>query len=480
MSKYRLFVNDERVILRIVIEKDGKIENFFVHKGDTYPCIGNIYKGKIEKVMPGLNSAFVNIGETKSGFLQIDKSDFYFPFEEDLEEEFYFENYLPVEEVLVQISKPGEDEKSPKITEKISIPGRYFVLLPNLKIQRISKKIKDERKRRKLLNFFKREIGENTGFIIRTSADMRKETYIKREIRYLMNLWRKIKRDFKRKKAPCLLWKELPLYLKVVRDYVNEDFIGIFVDSEFIYNEIKEYVDLFIPEMRGKIYLYKERVPMFIKYGFEEKIESFFSNIVNLPSGGYIIIEKGETLTAIDVNSGKTEEGSFEKTIFRTNLEAAEEIPRQIRCRNISGIIVVDFIDMKEEYLRVVLKKFFENIKKDKGNIKFSFVPEFGIALLCKEKNDYSIYNLFFKECGTCEGKGILKEKELIFLEMKKKFFEIFKNNPYNKIEVLVSQSLYEFIFKNQLFKNFIFSDRIKFKVESSIEIDNFKIVEVS
>jgi ribonuclease G len=216
---------------------------------------------------------------------------------------------------------------------------------------------------------------------------------------------------------------------------------------------------------------------MFIKYGFEEKIESFFSDKILLPSGGYLIIEKGKTLTAIDINSSRTEGKNFEETSLITNLEAVEEIPRQIRCRNISGIIIIDFINMREEENRkIIFKKFLENLKEDKAKIDIS-LSKLGLIELCREKNEYSIYNFLFKRCEKCNGAGFKKDKELIFIEMKKKFFEIFSKSSYNKFEILLSSSLYEFIFKNQLFKNFVFLDRIKFKIDSNLKEDEFKII---
>jgi ribonuclease G len=476
MGKYKIFINNEKVLLRIIIEKDGKIENLFFYKQDFETGIGNIYKGKIEKFLPSLNSAFVNIGEMKSGFLQFDEKDFYF--NENFEEEIHYKrSYFPEKDILIQVCKPGEDEKSPKLSEKIVLPGRYFVLLPNIKIQKISKKIKDEKERKKLMNIFKKALGENTGFIIRTAARTKKEIYIYREIKYLLNIWRKIKRDYKRKNSPSLLWKELPLHLKVLRDYVNEEFISVEVDDQYIFNEILRYTNLFIPELKGKIYLYKGNIPMFIKYGFEEKIDSFFSDKILLPSGGYLIIEKGKTLTAIDINSSRTEGKNFEETSLITNLEAVEEIPRQIRCRNISGIIIIDFINMREEENRkIIFKKFLENLKEDKAKIDITF-SKLGLIELCREKNEYSIYNFLFKRCEKCNGAGFKKDKELIFIEMKKKFFEIFSKSSYNKFEILLSSSLYEFIFKNQLFKNFVFLDRIKFKIDSNLKEDEFKII---
>ncbi|HOK55853.1 MAG TPA: Rne/Rng family ribonuclease [bacterium] len=476
MNKYRIFISNEKVILRVLIEKEGKIDNIFIHKYDFEPDIGNIYKGRVEKFLYGLNSAFVNIGEMKSGFLQLNKSEFYFSLEEN--EDISGHQILKEgKEVLVQICKPGEDEKSPKVTEKVVLPGRFFVLIPNLRIQKISKKIEDIREKTRLMKIFKKTLGKKFGFIIRTAALNKKEFYIYREIEHILNIWKRIKRDYKRKKTPSLLWKELPLYLKVLRDYTDENCEFVEIDDENIYREVVKYVNLFIPELKGKIYFYRNKIPMFVKYGFEEKFESFISKTVLLPSGGYLIIEKGKTLTAIDVNSGKMEKEDFEETIFKTNMEAAEEIPRQIRCRNLSGLIIVDFIDMKGKFKEKVFKKFIENIKGDKSRINILSISKLGLVEMAREKNNYSIYNLLLKECPFCDGSGIEKGKEIVYIQLRKKIFEIFSNKAYNgKLEIEVSQGLFEFIFKNQLFKNFLYSDRIKFKVNGKLKEDEFKI----
>ncbi|MCM8785339.1 MAG: Rne/Rng family ribonuclease [Candidatus Omnitrophica bacterium] len=477
MKRYRIYINNDKVILRIIMEKNGNIENLFVSKPNFEPEIGNIYKGRVDKFLQGLNSAFINIGEIKSGFLQLNKSEFYFSPDED--EEIRGNQILKEgKEVLVQICKPGEDEKSPKVTENVVLPGRFFVLIPCLKIQKISKKIEDRKERKRLMKIFKKAIGEKFGFVIRTAAFNKKDFYIYHEIEYLLNIWRRIKRDYKRKSAPSLLWKELPLYIKVLRDYVDENCEFVEVDDEKIFREIIKYTNLFIPELRGKVNLYKNKIPMFIKYGFEERFENFISKIVSLPSGGYLIIEKGKTLTTIDVNSGSMEMEDFEQTAFRTNMEAAEEIPRQIRCRNLSGLIVIDFIDIRKELKEKVFGRFVENLKEDKSKINILLISKLGLVEMAREKNDYSIYNLLLKECPYCEGSGMVESQEIIYLQLRKKIFEFFSDKGYNeKLEIEISQRLYEFIFKNQLFKNFSFFDRIKFRVNSQLKKNDFKIL---
>lgn len=479
MSKYCLFINNEKVILRIIIEKDGEIENFFVYKKNFEPEIGNIYKGRIEKILPGLNSCFVNIGEMKSGFLQFDSSEFYLFSEGNYSEVKPLRFFKPGQELMLQICKPGEDEKSPKVTEKISIPGRYLVLLPNLKLKKISKKIEDKKEKDRLMRIFGREIKGKYGFIIRTASLGQKEIYIKREIKFLTNLWKKIKRDFVKKSAPSLLWKELPLYLKVIRDFVTPEFKKIEVDDFNIYKEINKYVELFIPEMKGKVFYYNGKIPIFSYYGLEKRVENLFSKKVFLPSGGYLIIEKGETLTAIDVNSGKIESENLEETILKTNLEAAEEIPRQIKCRNISGLIIVDFIDMKDEYKKKIFKKFVENIKNDKARFNILHISKLGLIEMSREKNDYSIYSILLENCSDCGGTGLKKSKELLYLEIKQKILETFLNKSYNvKLVIEVSQTFYEFLVKNQLFNNLPFFDRIKIKVDNLSEVE-YRIKEV-
>ncbi|MCM8806984.1 MAG: Rne/Rng family ribonuclease [Candidatus Omnitrophica bacterium] len=479
MDKYRVLINNEKVILRIVFEKNGKIDNFFVYKPDFGPQIGNIYKGKIERVLPGLNSAFINIGEMKSGFLQFDTKDFYVLYDEF--EELPFESRIlsPENEILVQICKPGEREKSPKVSENIVLPGRYFVFLPNLKIQKISRKIEDRKERNRLFKIFRNAIGGKYGFIIRTASKWKSEDIIYKEIRQILNIWKKIKRDYKKHKAPYLLWKELPVYLRIIRDYVDENCVRVEVDDEFIFSQVEKYINFLIPELKGKIFLYKNKVPIFIYYDLENEIENFISKKVFLPSGGHLIIEKGETLTSIDVNTGRAEDENVEETVLRTNLEAADEIPRQIRCRNISGIIIIDFINMKKEDKKQVFKKFITNLSFDKAKFNILFTSNLGILGLTREKNDYSIYDLLLEDCELCNGIGLRKNIESVFLEIKKRIFEILNLKSYNyKLEIELSRDLYEFIFKNQLFKNLVFSDRIELKVNLNFKKGEFKIEE--
>ncbi|MDD3726289.1 MAG: ribonuclease E/G, partial [Candidatus Ratteibacteria bacterium] len=332
-ENFRLLISRECFLTRVAVMSEKNVEYLFVDRPDIL-SVGNIYKGKIERVVSGLNAAFVNIGELKNGFLPFEKEDTIYQYDE-FEEHSYHPNRKPYrvgEDVIVQITRPGTAEKGVKLTTKISLPGRYIILIPDSNLKTISKKITDKKERERLLNITNRRITGNTGSIIRTASEGKDERYIVKEIKMLISTWNKIKRHSKVKKSPSLLWSELPLYISAIRDYVTSEFKDIIVDDERTYREVKRYVNIFIPEMHGRVFLHRrEEGPLFVKYGVERQIEGFLSDRVFLPSGGSLIIEEGETLSAIDVNTGSSEKKSFKETVFITNMEAAEEIPRQIR-----------------------------------------------------------------------------------------------------------------------------------------------------
>ncbi|MCM8761928.1 MAG: Rne/Rng family ribonuclease [Candidatus Omnitrophica bacterium] len=450
-EKFRLLINRECFLNRAAITSDNHIEYLFVNRPDVL-SVGNIYKGKVERVITGLNAAFVNIGEFKNGFLPFEKEDtIYQSYEvEEHTLKSMKKPYRTGEDIIVQITRPGTAEKGVKLTTKISLPGRFLILIPDSNLRTISKKIIDRKERERLLSIANRRITGNTGFIIRTASEGKDERYIVREIKILLSTWNRIRRYAKVKRAPSLLWGELPLYINVIRDYVTSEFKEIIVDDEKTYKEIKRYVSHFIPEIYGKLILYKnDEGPLFMKYGVEKEIEGFLSDRIFLPSGGSLIIEEGETLTAIDVNTGSSEKKSFRDTIFITNMEAAEEIPRQIRGRNLAGLIVVDFIDMKDPKERSkVFKTLNENLEIDKAKTSILSISKLGVVEMSREKTDFRLSDILMDVCSKCNGRGYIKNVYYSALKFKNEVLSYLVKNPEKKISVEVSESLYDFIYR--------------------------------
>ncbi|MCX8082219.1 MAG: Rne/Rng family ribonuclease [bacterium] len=452
-GNYRLLINNEGFLTRVALMSDNHVEYLFINRPDIL-SVGNIYKGKVERVVTGLNAAFVNIGEFKNGFLPFEKEEMiYQPYEvEEQALQSIKKPFRTGDDVIVQVTRPGTAEKGVKLTTKISIPGRFLILIPDSNIRTISKKITDRKERERLLTIFNRRITGNMGFIIRTASEGISERYIVREIKILLLTWNRIKRYARVKRAPTLLWQELPLYINVIRDYVTPEFKEIIVDDEKTYREVKRYVNLFIPDIYRKITLHKDvSYPLFMKYGIEKKIEGFLSDRISLPSGGSLIIEECETLTAIDVNTGSSEKKTFKETVFTTNMEAAEEIPRQIRGRNLAGLIVVDFIDMKDSKERSkVFKTLNENLEIDKAKTSILSISKLGVVEMSREKTDFKLSDILMDVCDKCNGKGYIKNLYYSALKFKNEVMAQIMKKPDKKISVDVSEKLYDFIYNHR------------------------------
>lgn len=478
-EKFQLLINKECFLIRVAAVRGKYVEYLFVSKPHIL-SVGNIYKGRVEKVIPGLNAAFVNIGVAKNGFLPFEKEDTIYQSNEIGESVLSVKQrtYRTGEDVIVQITRPGTAEKGVKLTTKISIPGRFIILIPDSNLRTISKKITDRKERQRLLTIADKRITGNTGFIIRTAAAGKDERYITREIKLLLSTWSRIRRYARVKRAPCLLWEELPLYINTIRDYVTPEFENIIVDDEQVYKEVKRYTTLFLPEMSGKVFFHrKEEGALFEKYGIEKKVEEFLSDRVFLPSGGSLIIEEGKTLTAIDVNTGSSEKKSFRETVFITNMEAAEEIPRQIRGRNLAGLIVVDFIDMKDPKEKSeVFKTLNKNLEIDKAKTSILSISKLGVVEMSREKTDFKLSEILMDVCDKCSGKGYINN---IYYSTLKFVNEAMRYRD-REISFEVSSELYNFISQNRPLYQMLKRYRINYRENPSLLTHKFRIIKNS
>jgi len=355
--------------------------------------------------------------------------------------------------------------KGMKLTTRITIPGKYLVLIPSSGIRTISKKITNPIERKRLIKIMEKYIPRGIGFIVRTYADGKNEKFIVKEIKYLIREWRRIEmrnRDFS---SPSLIWKELPLHLRVIRDFVDESIVETVVEGKDFYEEVKRYIKTWCPEVIKKLKFYKENIPLFEKFSLNKKIMEFLNEKVHLHSGGYLLIEEGKTLTAIDVNTGSFEGDGYLKTIYDTNIEAADEIPRQIRVRNLSGLIIVDFIDMKEDKKkRKVFEKFRKNLSEEKAKIKLLSLSELGLVEMSRERTGITLKEFFYDECKRCEGSGYVKNLNMVLIELEEKIFEYIFQKKINRLKIKVVPELFEFIFKANLFANLIRKKKVEFE----------------
>jgi ribonuclease E len=422
---------------RIALLKAGRLENFSIQTAAGELLRGNIYKAVVTRVEPSLQAAFVDYGADRNGFLQ----------QHEIHSDYYIDGAAankkanptirhliePRQELLVQVTKEPILNKGAMLTTYISLPGRYAVLLPGGKNAGVSRKIEDEKERQRLKRIMDSlKIPEGFGTIVRTAGRHQKKRGISKDIRYLLRLWENIRKHGLSKQAPCLLYKERHLAIRAIRDRFTSEVNEILVDNKEIYRDVKDFMRIVSPRHTKIVKLYKDPRPMFTKYQLEDQISSIFSSRVTLKSGGHIVINPTEALVAIDVNSGKsTREGSMEKTAYATNMEAAPEIARQLRLRDLGGLIVIDFIDMRErKHKQAVLKAIKEHTKLDTARISVGMISKFGLMELVRQRTSASIEYGSFIPCPHCHGRGLVASAEKLALEFLRRLrSEILKNN---------------------------------------------------
>jgi ribonuclease E len=400
---------------RIATIRKNKLDGFYIDRTSKAVTHGNIYKGIITRIEPSLQAVFVDYGAEKHGFLG----------QKDIHSDYYQDNpsknktlsnlVKTGQELIVQITKDPFMKKGAMLTTYISLPGRYVVLLPGTANKGISRKIEDEKERSRLKNIIERlKLPENFGLIVRTAGEKCTTTSISKDTSYLMRLWKNINKNVTNEKAPCLLYKERNLVLRSLRDYFTPDVTEILIDNDALFREAKNFIKIIAPKETRIVKLYKGAKPIFSKYQLESQIASIFQSRVGLKSGGSIVIEQTEALVAIDVNSGKaTKEKSIEETAAHTNLEAVEEIARQLRLRDLGGLIVIDMIDMKDRKHKAEVEKALKlHLKIDKAKTKIGKISQFGLIEMSRQRIRPSIEFSSFETCKHCRGKGQIPSPE--------------------------------------------------------------------
>ncbi len=435
---------------RVAILEEGKLVEFYTEREERQSLVGRIYKGRVESVMKGLKSAFVNIGLPKNAFLPLSEV----PFEEFLE---LYEPEVEMgplpniqkrkltlregQEVLCQIRKDPFSLKGPRVSSYISLPGRYLVMMLNTNRIGVSRRIKNPKSRERLWKILKEIKPKGIGFIARTAAEGASKDEIKEEARILEEEWKEIEAKAKREKAPFLIYEGPDLIIKTIRDSFTTNVQNLFVDSQEEYNRILEYLRSTSPKLRSRVKLYKEDPPIFEAFGIEEGLSKALNRKVWLKSGGFITIDETEALTAIDVNTGKfSSEENFERMVFLTNLEAASEIARQIRLRNLAGLILIDFIDMKKrENIQRVVAEFRKHLSEDKAKFDLTKVSEFGVLEMTRERVRPSLLSSLTEPCPCCDGKGRVLSKEEVVTKLERFFYEKRKELEGRRVELFLN-----------------------------------------
>jgi ribonuclease E len=411
---------------RMAIVEDGKLVEFNIQMAVREPITGNIYKGLVMKVERGLQAAFVNYGGRKDGFLPLrDVSPNYFT-ETNGGREDARSTLKPGQEVLVQVMREVGERKGALLTAYISLPGRYLVLLPNKESSGISRKIEDEEDRKRLKELVEQiKTEEGVGFIVRTAGMNRTKQELARDYQHLSRLWKEIQKGAVETVAPALIYQESAFGVRSLRDYFTSDIEEILVDDMETFRQVKAYCKAVAPRNLKMIKLDKEKTPLFDKYQLEDQIRVIYQDRVDLKSGGYLIINPTEAMITIDVNSGRgSHKRNVEETAYQTNTEAAEEIARQLRLRDLGGLIVIDFIDMMDNKHNAEVEKVFKKaIALDRARIQLSHISKFGILELSRQKKQSTIQEISYTPCPFCRGRGVRPSLEYTAL------------NAYRKIE---------------------------------------------
>ncbi|MCE1248784.1 MAG: Rne/Rng family ribonuclease [Firmicutes bacterium] len=408
---------------RIAIMEDGKLVEIFIAREERQ--IGSIYKGKVANVLPGMQAAFVDIGLERNAFLCMDDAVSRIHLEEEVDDfrALSIKDILKVnQETLVQIVKESIGTKGARVTTHLTLPGRFLVLVPTANYIGISRRIEDERERDRLKSTVENLKPKNFGLIIRTAAEGKAKEDLEKDLQFLLRLWEKIQDNSQKKKAPAIVHSELTLVYKIIRDVFTQEVDRLIIDSPVEFEKIMELMDIIAPHLKGRIRLYNERNPLFQAYGIDAEIDKALRRKVWLESGGYIIIDKTEALTVIDVNTGKyIGRTSLAETILRTNLEAVDEITRQMRLRDIGGILILDFIDMeRQEDRNKVMKAFQEALKRDRTKTHIVGLTELGLVQLTRKRVNKDLDELLRTQCPYCGGKGRVLSDETICIKAKR------------------------------------------------------------
>ena len=413
--KSEILINVTPTETRVTVVENGVLQEVFIEREHLRGLVGNIYKGKVVRVLPGMQAAFVDIGLERAGFIHasdITGGDAQTPITSLLREG---------QTLLVQVTKDPISSKGARLTNQLAIPSRYLVFMPDTNHVGVSQRIddSDERDRLRALvveSIKREELAEKSGFILRTAAEGVGEDEINADTRYLKRLWDTLSARLKTAKVPSLVYEELPLYLRTMRDFARPEITRVLIDSKETYQRIETFVEQFVPEVLSQLEYYPGPRPILDLYGVEDEMQRALERKVPLKSGGYLVIDQTEAMTTIDVNTGAfVGRRNLEETIFKTNLEAATAIGRQLRLRNLGGIIILDFIDMTDvEHQRQVHRMLEKVLEKDHAKTKISGVSELGLVEMTRKRTRESLGQMLTEACSCCDGRGTVKTAETV------------------------------------------------------------------
>ncbi len=453
--KTKIVVSANEWETRVGILENDRLVEFYVEREESKNLVGRIYKGRVENVVRGLRGAFVNIGLRKNGFLPLTEITEFDSLETDEAEPERAETPQPRtislnegDEVLVQVVKDPFAEKGARLSSYISIPGRYLVYFPNAEKVGVSRRIWDRKERSRLRAIVKKFKSPHAGLIIRTVAQDAKPEELEFEYRELEKTWEELRKRAEQVKPPALLYEEPSIGVKLVRDLFTADVEKVLVDDEKRYREITEYLSKIAPKLKRRVERYQGEVPLLEHTGIEQELERVFQKRLWLPSGGFITIDQTEAMVAIDVNTGRSaREEDPEKLILSTNLEAAAEIARQIRLRDLAGLLIIDFIDMEDpKNTERVIAELKNQLANDRAKSDFSKMSRFGLLEMTRERTRPGMMYAMQETCPTCKGSGRVRSRSEIAMKIERAIIARLSKIRGKRLRILAAPWMTDFL----------------------------------
>ena len=449
-TKEEILINVTPSEVRAALLENGVLQEVYIERAARRGLISNIYKGRVSRVLPGMQAAFVDIGLDRTAFLHASDIS-----SGDDEPRNIRELTRDGDELLVQVVKDPLGTKGARLTTFITLPARYLVLLPNSSGVGVSARIEDEDERQRLRDTVAALLAEREiqcGAIVRTVAEGVSGDVLRADLKYLLRLWEVIRERSGSAPVRSLIHEDLSLPLRVLRDMVSSDVEHILIDSKADFDDMCEFAETFLPEVKGKLERYKRRRPIFDLHGIEDEIQKALDRNISLKSGGYLIFDQTEAMTTIDVNTGGyVGHRNLEETIYRTNLEAAVAIARQLRLRNLGGIIIIDFIDMEEEeHRRNVLTLLEESLARDHARHQITPVSPLGLVEMTRKRTRESLQHILCEDCPSCAGRGFIMTAETVCFEIFREVIRQARQFDFDEALVLAHQDVIELLLDEQ------------------------------
>ncbi len=503
-----LIINSEPLEKRVALLVDGTLEKFEIERESDSRMVGGIFKGRIKNLDPGLKAAFVDIGYSKNAFLhywdmlpaaadssvevvRVNKKKSAAPRPAEPTVKDIPGLYPPGTDIIIQVTKGPIGTKGPRTTTNLSLPGRYLILMPFSDGCGISRKIEDPRERTRLKQMLNElTIPEGMGVIVRTAGEGRKTRYFIRDLHILLKTWNGIQAKLQTERSPACLYQEPDLVERTVRDFLTEEVDRVLIDNVEDHARCQAAVAQISQRSKGKIALYKDNIPIFERFNIERQIEQTFQRKVPLPSGGEIIIDETEALIAVDVNTGshRNRGGDEKNVIYAVNLEAAAEIARQIRLRNLGGLIIMDFIDMKERRHRnAVFEKMVAAMAEDKARNHIHPISALGIMQMTRQRQSESLSSNLYTDCPYCRGRGMVKSATTMSVELQRKLSSVVRrlttrnDGKEYSLRVMVHPGILERLRSEDadllVRMEKLFGVKLAFRADPGYHVENFKII---